>query len=233
MEVAVLLPTKQILAVSGGNYAERFPVFHPMLLTPDPSKDPSKASDHLGFKTRTLNPDVQPRLYHNSALLLPDARVLVMGGNNSRATRFVDSGNVELNTFNDFSFTPKGAIANTAEIYQHAVFYPPYLFGSGARPEIDGNNGNTLELKYGETRAISVSNASADNDSLVLIKFGSVTHAFDNGQRLVELDKIKLPTGQIQFTVPTDKHFSPPGYYMLFYVNAAGMPSHAQIIKLS
>jgi hypothetical protein len=143
------------------------------------------------------------------------------------------NGKVELNTFNDFSFTPKGAIANTGEIYQQAVFYPPYLFGQGARPEIDGNSGNTLELKYGETKTISVSNASADNDSLVLIKFGSVTHAFDNGQRLVELEKTKLGTGQIQFTVPTDKHFSPPGHYMLFYVNAAGTPSHAQIVKLS
>jgi hypothetical protein len=238
MQVAVILPTKQVLVVNGGNYAERLPVVHPTLLTPDSSKDPSKATDHLGFKTRTLNPDIQPRLYHNTAILLPDARVLVMGGNNSRATRFVSddpavNGKVELNTFNDFSFTPKGAIANTAEIYQQAVFYPPYLFGQGARPEIDGNSGNTLELKYGETKTISVSNASADNDSLVLIKFGSVTHAFDNGQRLVELEKTKLGTGQIQFTVPTDKHFSPPGHYMLFYVNAAGTPSHAQIVKLS
>ncbi|WP_446361232.1 galactose oxidase early set domain-containing protein [Coleofasciculus sp. G2-EDA-02] len=68
-----------------------------------------------------------------------------------------------------------------------------------------------------------------------------VTHSFDNGQRLVDLkfdtkynDKSALSTATISFTAPakTDAHFTPPGYYMLFYVNAAGKPSHAKIVQL-
>ena len=85
------------------------------------------------------------------------------------------------------------------------------------------------------SQTISVSNASGfgTNDSMVLIKAGSVTHSFDNGQRLVDLDKNYTTEREISFTVPTDRHFSPPGYYMLFYVNAEGKPSKAKIVKLS
>ena len=232
MELAVILPTKQVLVVNGGNYAEHLPAYHPTLLTPNREKDPTKPEEHLGFDTKLMNPDIQPRLYHNTAILLPDASVLVMGGNNSRAARFVDSGKVELDTFNDFFVTPKGFISNTAEIYQHSIYYPPYLFGQSERPAI---NTELTEIHYGESQTISVSNASGfgQNDSMVLIKAGSVTHSFDNGQRLVDLDKNYTPDGEISFTVPSDRHFSPPGYYMLFYVNAEGKPSKAKIVKLS
>ena len=232
MELAVILPTKQILVVNGGNYAEHLPAYHPTLLTPNSDKDPTKPEEHLGFDTKLMNPDIQPRLYHNTAILLPDASVLVMGGNNSRAARFVDSGKVELDTFNDFFVTPKGFISNTAEIYQHSLYYPPYLFGQSERPAI---NTELTEIHYGESQTISVSNASGfgTNDSIVLIKAGSVTHSFDNGQRLVDLDKNYTTEREISFTVPTDRHFSPPGYYMLFYVNAEGKPSKAKIVKLS
>jgi hypothetical protein len=226
MELAVILPTKQVLVVNGGNYAEHLPAYHPVLLTPNAAKEPIK------FNTKLMNPDTQPRLYHNTALLLPDASILVMGGNNSRAGRFVDSGKVELDIFDDFFVTPKGFTSNTAEIYQHSIYYPPYLFGSSKRPVIDSD---IKEISYGQSPTISVSNASGPNtkDSMVLIKAGSVTHSFDNGQRLVTLEKTYTEDGKISFKVPEDKHFSPPGHYMLFYVNQEGKPSEGKIVKLS
>ncbi len=232
MENAVLLPNKDILVINGGNYAENLPNYFPTLLTADPDKDSTQADQHLGFHTKTLNPDNQPRLYHNNALLLPDARVLVLGGNNSRAARYVDDGEVEVNTYHDFNFVPKGYTANSGEIYQHSIFYPPYLFTQGARPEIETDIDT---ISYGETETITVSNSSGDgtDDSMVLIKLPSVTHSFDRGQRFVELEKSYDGAGVISFTVPTDRFYSPPGYYMLFYVNAEGTPSHAKIVSLS
>ncbi len=231
MEQAVILPTKEILIVNGGNYAETRPAYNPTLLIPDSSK-----TDHQGFRTKLMNPDVEPRLYHNNALLLPDARVLVMGGNNSRAARFDVDGSVRLDTKNDFAFVEKGTEGNSGEIWQHAIFYPPYLFGSSQRPEIETK---IDQLKYGASQTISVSNASTDkSSSLVLVKLGSATHSFDNGQRLVDLtiqEQKPSDTGNntsISFTAPTDDHFTPPGYYMLFYVNSAGKPSHAKIVQL-
>lgn len=237
MEQAVILPTKEILVVNGGNYAETRPAYNPTLLIPH-----GDTTKHQGFRTKLMNPDVEPRLYHNNAVLLPDARVLVMGGNNSRAARYVTDGRVRLDTKNDFAFVNKGTEGNSGEIWQHAIFYPPYLFGASDRPEIKEA---PEKLEYGVSKTISVINASPEQpgserpDSLVLVKLGSATHSFDNGQRLVDLkitkkesDKAAVSTSTISFTAPTDPHFTPPGYYMLFYVNSAGKPSHAKIVQL-
>ncbi len=231
MEQAVILPSKEILVVNGGNYAEVRPAYNPTLLIPDPSK-----IDHQGFRTKLMNPDIEPRLYHNNALLLPDARVLVMGGNNSRAARFDVDGSVRLDTKNDFAFVEKGTEGNSGEIWQHAIFYPPYLFGASPRPEIVTD---IQKLQYGSSQTISVSNASTDKPgSLVLVKLGSATHSFDNGQRLIDItiQSQKLNdtdnNTSIRFTSPTNDHFSPPGYYMLFYVNSDNKPSHAKIVQL-
>lgn len=229
MEQAVILPSKEILVVNGGNYAETRPAFNPTLLIPDATK-----TDHQGFRTKLMNPDVEPRLYHNNALLLPDARVLVMGGNNSRAARYDVDGTVRLDTKNDFAFVEKGTEGNSGEIWQHAIFYPPYLFGESPRPEIATD---ITQLQYGAPQTISVSNASTDKGSVVLAKLGSATHSFDMGQRLVELEIQDQQTSgtdtSISFSAPTNDHFSPPGYYMLFYVNSDGKPSHAKIVQLA
>lgn len=80
MNQAVILPNKQILTVNGGIYAEYDQVYEPLLMTYDESVPG-------GYKTKEMNPATLPRLYHNGAVLLPDARVLITSGNASRAAR--------------------------------------------------------------------------------------------------------------------------------------------------
>ena len=242
MSLAVTLPTKQILMVSGGIYAEHRPVFNPTLLTPDEAKEG-------GFSTKKMNPDDEARLYHNTSLLLPDGRVLVMGGNPSRAARKKD-GTVLTNTIRDFELAPNGSYFLPAEVYRHAIFYPPYLFTPGLRPEIksiaDSEN-EIPELHYGQSLNIEVENVSEnvgkedDRGNFRLVKLGSVTHSFDMGQRLEDVNiessgyivNQNESYGSFNVKMPENRYFLTPGYYMIFYVNDLDKPSHAQIIHLS
>ncbi len=252
---AVILPNKEILVVNGGQYPEYQPVYEPLLMTPD-------ATVPAGYTTKSLNSAKFPRLYHNGAVLLPDARVLVLGGNANRAAR-EENGNVRVDLVGDPVETGFFAIAQLknkagepepfdidifyqdpqhyflegdpepfvpAEIWQGEIFSPPYLFKPGERPAITEA---PETLKYGERGRITVENATV-TASVVLNKLGSVTHSFDYGQRLVELPiKVSEDPSFVEFAAPDNPHLYPPGYYMMFYLNEAGKPSQAKMVKLS
>jgi len=251
---AVILPDKEILVLNGGEYPEYKPIYEPLLMTPN-SKAPG------GYSTKPMNPAKLPRLYHNGAVLLPDATVLTIGGNANRVARekdgtvHVDIGRDAKNNFQLAYLTDKSGQAKEfnleeyykvpqsyftkgdpepfvpAEIWQAEIFSPPYLFKPGARPEIVEAPSN---IKYEKSGTISVKDAT-QNGSLVLVGLGAVTHSFDYGQRLVEL-RIKVKSlgdkSEIDFEAPTNRNLYPPGYYMMFYLNDVGKPSHAQMVKL-
>lgn len=249
---AVILPTEEILVINGGEFPEYKPIYEPLLMTPD-SNSPS------GYKTTSLNPAKFPRLYHNGAVLLPDARVLVVGGNANRAAREKDgilhvdvlgdpetffripqlknkSGEIEEFDVENYYKDPQHYYADgnsepfvPAEIWQGEIFSPPYLFKSGSRPEITQS---PTTLKYNQTNTITVNNGTP-NPSVVLVKLGAVTHSFDYGQRLAKLSvKVGEDLSSVTLTAPDNAHLYPPGYYMMFYLNNLGKPSHAQIVQL-
>lgn len=238
---AVILPTKQILVVGGGNYVFHLPVHHPLLMTPD-------ASANQGYKTQWMNPGTEPRLYHNNALLLPDGRVLILGGQGAYAAwddrkgSIPQSVNISQQLRLDIKpggveLAEKGQNFLSAETWQPEIFNPPYLFIDGPRPEIDQA---PPKIGYGGQESIKVKNPTKQA-SLVLIRLGSATHGLNFDQRLVDLDFQQNITNDVNnlkettvsFTAPTDKHLNPPGYYMLFYVNEKGKPSHAKILELT
>ena len=152
---------------------------------------------------------VYPRLYHSVALLLPDATVWVAGGNPVR-----------------------GTYEEHMEIYS-----PAYLFtddGSGnaipaPRPTITNV---PAEIGYGAGFKIKTPN-STEISSVVLVRPGSVSHAFDMEQRLVGLTFSTGGSGTLRSTAPPNGSIAPPGYYMLFLVNQAGVPSLAKFVHLT
>ena len=152
---------------------------------------------------------VYPRLYHSVALLLPDATVWVAGGNPVR-----------------------GTYEEHMEIY-----LPAYLFaddGSGnvipaPRPTITNA---PAEIGYGAGFKIKTPNA-LEISALVLVRPGSVSHAFDMEQRLVGLTFSSSGSGTLRSTAPPNGSIAPPGYYMLFLINQAGVPSLAKFVHLT
>jgi PKD repeat protein len=145
-----------------------------------------------------------PRLYHSASLLLPDATVLLIGGNPQR-------GNYERRLEN---------------------YSPAYLFdASGAaalRPTITGVPSDPVG--YGASFQVQTPDA-ATISSVVLVRPGAATHAFDMDQRLVGMN-FTAGNGVLNVTSPPNGNIAPPGYYMLFVLNGAGVPSVAQFVRL-
>jgi len=149
-----------------------------------------------------------PRLYHSVALLLPDGTVWLAGSN------------------------PSGT---TYEAHME-VYQPSYLFTTD-------NNGNAVSalrpvissapatIGYGSIFTVQTPNA-ADITSVVLVKTGAVTHAFNMDQRLVGLS-YTADAGDLTITGPPNANIAPPGYYMLFLLNSAGVPSVASFVQVA
>lgn len=152
----------------------------------------------------------EARTYHSTALLLPDGRVLSAG----------DDTNGDPNT------SPDHQLRNdTAEIYE-----PPYLF-KGPRPTIAsaptgvGWNTEFTVTTGADTAANNVTNA-------VLVAPGAATHAVDMNQRMVPLQMTGQGNGFRTFRSPPNANIALPGYYMLFLLNAEGVPSVATWVRL-
>src|SRR5437879_4825278 len=145
-----------------------------------------------------------PRLYHSVALLLPDGTVWSAGSNPNR-----------------------GTWENRMETYK-----PAYLFnasgGPATRPSITAA---PSVIGYGGSFQVSTPNA-ANIASVALIRNGANTHAFDMDQRMISLAFTK-GTGKLTVTAPPHANIAPPGYYMLFIVDANGVPSVAPFVQVS
>jgi hypothetical protein len=65
-----------------------------------------------------------------------------------------------------------------------------------------------------------------------MIRLSSTTHAFNMGQHPAE-PSFSLATGGLNVTAPPNGNAAPPGHYLLFVLNSAGVPSIGKIIQLS
>jgi galactose oxidase-like protein/IPT/TIG domain-containing protein/PKD domain-containing protein len=145
------------------------------------------------------------RLYHSNSLLLPDGTVWFAGGNPARGT------------------------------YEHhmEIYSPAYLFNPdgtlATRPAITGVPSSGIG--YGSAFQVQTPDA-ASISSVVLMRPGAPTHAFDMEQRLVAMN-FTAGSGVLNVTAPPNGNIAPPGYYMLFILNNTGVPSIAIMVRVS
>ncbi len=120
-----------------------------------------------------------------------------------------------------------GGGGGTIDNLNYELYSPPYLF-RGARPTVTGATPETVA--YGQALFVATPDG-ASIAKVTLVRHSSVTHAFDQGQRLVSLSFSPVPGG-LSVTIPASRATAPPGPYMLFLVNGNGVPSVARIMRL-
>ena len=153
-------------------------------------------------------PSTVARLYHSTAVLMPDATVVTAGGNPEGGTHV------------QWDHDPE-------EEMRLEVFHPPYLF-KGPRPVITGAPG---QASYGQS--IQIKSPQAGSIRWVSLMRNCVTtHSFDGSQRLVDLEGINRAGTTLTATIPPNRNLTPPGWYMLFIVDNNGIPSVATWIKV-
>ncbi|KAJ6191442.1 CAZyme family AA5 [Penicillium mononematosum] len=147
------------------------------------------------------------RVYHTVSILLPDGRVLNAGG---------------------------GLCGNcTANHYDGQVFTPPYLLTESGEPRPRPEILSGLE-DYAMVGSTLRFQTSDEIESASLIRLGTNTHTVNTDQRRIPLDLrvISFAKNIYKTTLPKDSGILIPGYWMLFVMDEAGVPSIAKIMMI-
>lgn len=200
----LILPTAEVLIINGAKFGTagwgvaRQPSLGPVLYTPETRR------------FQEMTPSAIPRLYHSTAIVLPDGKILVAGSNPNPGYSFV-------------------GVLNPTEL--RIEKYSPYYLYKGynfRRPHI--TNIDNANPKYGAAFKVTFKVATAPTG----VKFHLyappfVTHTYSMNQRMLVLGSkppVAVGGGLYAATVvaPPTGVIAPAGYYMLTVING-GTPS--------
>ncbi|KAI8811444.1 hypothetical protein BJ742DRAFT_674944, partial [Cladochytrium replicatum] len=197
---AVLLPDGTVLFVNG---AKKGTADGPAGFSKawDPSSeavlfDPGAEGEN---RWKTMAAATVPRLYHSTALLLPDGRVLTAGS---------DQQNYANTSASPFE-------------YRVEIFHPPFF--SANRLVI---NSCPATVRYGEQFTVKVGNPLAVQ-MVSIVRYSTATHSTNPDQRWVELEIMQRSQGQgvVVASAPPNGKFAPPGAWMVFVLDSNKIPS--------
>ncbi|KAK9766187.1 hypothetical protein K7432_004923 [Basidiobolus ranarum] len=200
------LPDGKLIIINGvqvgtaGFNRARDPTFAPVVYDPKAPK---------GERFTTLGMSSIPRVYHSTAILIPDGRVFVAGSNpNSDAT------------FEQVDYPTE---------YRVEAFSPPYLFGDSPRPII---RAIPNKITYGESFEVEFEYFTENPEiQVTLIHSGFVTHSTHMSHRHVTLEQVKIDGNKVTVRGPPNANIAPPKFYMLFVLEN-NIPSIAKWVQL-
>ncbi len=192
-------------------------------------------------------PDMNLARRHLNSVLLPDGRVLILGG----VELPPDGGPVEI-------FDPEDATSGfelgpnmrySRGYHSTAILLPDGSVVIGGDP----NGGSTPNERYlpsyffkprptitdtpstiafGAAFSIDTPTPGAISE-VVLMRAGAVTHGFNQNQRYVGCAITGIGATNVNAIAPSDGNIAPPGYYLLFVVDRDRAPSVAKWIRLT
>jgi hypothetical protein len=159
---------------------------------------------------QTLESAKVERHYHSSAVLLPDGSVWTAGSNG-----------------------PSDDPAHPGGDERRIEIYEPWYFGEQVdRPTISNvpaNIGYGYPFEFTYTLA-----AGASVSRVVLVRCGSVTHAFNSDQRLISVPFSPVGANTLSIALPITPEVFPPGRYLLWLVDSQHRPcKEASFIRIS
>lgn len=194
----VNLPTGEVLALGGSSEDNQLVnlAYHGEIWSP------------ISRTWRTVASEMRPRLYHSTATLLADGRVLSAGGG-----------------------SPGPLLNINAQTYS-----PPYLFAAAgpgtlaSRPILTNAPAN---VSVGVGGSFSVQTPQPTTISRVTLnRLGSSTHAVDFDTRFIPLTITTRSATSVTVKAPANKAEAPPGRYWLTVIDNNGVPSLSRVIAV-
>jgi hypothetical protein len=197
----VILPTGALLVLGGTNVVQSAsaPVFEPILF------------ENGIWNKIAPNPTPSRREYHSTAVLLPDGRVFLGGGNDRDY---------------DYEIFSPAYLDNN-------VWRPVNLAWQAPVPSVDPFMGADI-FNYGQEYEIHCDPLplGVTVEKAVLMAPCSVTHHSDQHQRYFEM-KTRVTDGyRVRMSCPDDERLAPRGVYMLFLVTNTPAVSEAKWVVL-
>ncbi|MDX1588162.1 MAG: galactose oxidase-like domain-containing protein [Oleiphilaceae bacterium] len=189
----VLMPDGSVTVFSGGN---RDGVAGPGL------EEPIRTAERFDPETEQwteMAEAINPRTYHNTAVLMPDGRVLI-GGHAPINTAYLSHIDLQ-----DLGLSPNDGRDPSFEIYT-----PPYAMRDD-RPRILMA---PEAVEPGLDFRMQVDDPEVDK--VLLIRRTVMTHVVDSDQRAVELAIQRRNGVNLELAMPDSQNVLPAGEYMLF-----------------
>ncbi len=200
---AVILPDGRVLAIGGADK--------------DAQQNPDDPIESFGVHYEAeiwdpntglwteVAPNAEERLYHSTALLLPDGRVLSAGGG------------------------APGPVTNvTAELY-----HPSYLVAAdgGPTPRLSIESISDSSVDVGDSITLTV-DQPAEVQRVTFVKSGSGTHSVDMDQRFLEGD-FTVQGDEVVVTLTDNAAAMPPGTYLLSVLDENDIPSVSELVTVT